>query len=435
MLFGDSTIETEEHAAEKAIRQFLIGIDTKFAAAKIKIWRQPQICGLLHNFPAISLDIKNLPDFSLITHQRWSRRLEMQQGFVVAPEQRALIDAVRAGLREDDLGFVHIRVIGEPGIGKTRLILEATRADDLSPLVLYADGATKVDSSVITALMRAEHATIVLVIDECGPEFRSEVTRIFGTRGPSLKIVSIYQDFEEGDRTSQYRLLEPPPLPDEEIQAILMSYEIDSADASRWATLCGGSPRVAHVIGQNLKEHPEDPLRTDGISRIWIRYLASDVDAKSEEYQRRHLVLATLALFKRFGWGESVREEAYAIYKLILVKIDNNLSKRQFGNVIDQMIARKVLQGDNFLYITPRALHIRLWLDWWKQYRHAISVNELVRAFPQRLRQWFAEMFQYAQNEHATQQVVAELLGPGGPYEGADWLKSDEGAHFFLVSP
>ena len=46
------------------------------------------------------------------------------------------------------------------------------------------------------------------------------------------------------------------------------------------------------------------------------------------------------------------------MYDLIVSQLDASISRAQFGAIIEQMAARKVLQGDNFLYITPRALHI-----------------------------------------------------------------------------
>ena len=170
MLFGNDGVDTEEEAAEGAIRAFLGTIDTKYANAQIKVWRQSRICGLLRAFPAVALQIKNLHGLRLLTHGQWDDRYDLRQDFVAAPDQQKVIDNLRAALRDDGHGSIHVRVIGEPGIGKTRLILETLRADDLKPLVLYADKGTNVDGSVIGAILNARHARIVLVVDECGPE-------------------------------------------------------------------------------------------------------------------------------------------------------------------------------------------------------------------------------------------------------------------------
>jgi hypothetical protein len=356
----------------------------------------------------------------------------MRQKFVTGPEQQKVIENLRAVIREDSAGSVHVRLIGEPGIGKTRLILETLRADDLRPLVLYADKATSIDSQVRNAIYKAEHARIILVVDECGPDARSDLVRNFSSRGATLKIVSIYQDRDEADSASVYRLLDVPSLPDSEIEEILKSYGVDPADAAGWAALCEGSPRVAHVIGQNLTYDPEDPLKSDGIAQIWVRYLASDVNRYSEEYRQRHLVLSSLALFKRFGWSPQVRASAHEVYDLIVSKLDTTISKAKFSTIIDQMLTRKVLQGDNFLYITPRALHIRLWIDWWEQYAASVDVMGLVPTLSPQMRTWFGEMIEYAAAAPVSKRLVAKLLGPDGPYATAEWLNTKDGGRFFF---
>ena len=128
MLFGSDGIDTEENEKEEEIKNFISKIDPKYRHAEIRVWRQSRICGLLRRFPAVSLKVKNLATFQLLTHDQWANRLEMRQEFIVAPDQRQVVNAVRAVLRDDSQGSIHIRVIGEPGIGKTRLILEALRA-------------------------------------------------------------------------------------------------------------------------------------------------------------------------------------------------------------------------------------------------------------------------------------------------------------------
>lgn len=268
-------------------------------------------------------------------------------------------------------------------------------------------------------------------MDECGPDARSELVRNFGSHGPTLKIVSIYQDRDETDGASEYRLFNVPSLPDAEVEVILKTYGVDPAATAGWAELCEGSPRVAHVIGQNLREHPDDPLKSDGTAQIWVRFLAADVGRDTEEYRRRHLVLSSLALFKRFGWGSQVRASAYEVYDLIVSQLDASISRAQFGAIIEQMAARKVLQGDNFLYITPRALHIKLWIDWWNQHGASIDMNELVPTLTPQLRQWFGEMIEYAEAAPVSKQLVARLLGPDGLYASADWLNTKEGGLFF----
>ncbi len=432
MLFGNDGVDTEGDATENAIRNFLGEIDPKYRDAKVKVWRQSRICGLLRQFPGVSLQIKNRADLGLVSHDQWTTRLDMRQAFVAAPDQQKVMDSLRAAIRDDSQGTIHIRLMGEPGVGKTRLILETLREKDLKPLVLYAEKGSDVNSSVMAAIRAANHARVVLVVDECSADVRSSLTRSFGGSGPSLTIVSIYQDEEDGDRSSEYRLFAVPVLPNEEIEAILKSYGVDPADAKSWAEMCDGSPRVAHVVGQNLHEHPEDPLRGDGISMIWARYLAGDVERTSDDYQRRHLVLSSMALFKRFGWSPAVSAGTYEVFEKIISKLNPGLAKAEFISIINQMVRRKILQGDHFLYITPRALHIRLWIDWWSEFGAAIKMIDLIPTLSEQMRQWFGEMIEYANATPVSKKLVADLLGPNGLYANAEWLKTKAGGRFFF---
>lgn len=433
MLFGNDGIDTEEDATEKAIQKFLSEINPAYKNAKIKVWRQSRICGILRPFPAICLQIKNLSSFPLLNHERWSERREMQPHYEQGSDQKVAIASLQSSLRDDSQGHIHIRLIGEPGIGKTRLILEALRSNDLAPLVLYAEKASQIDGQVVAALNASKHARIILVVDECDPEQRSSLIRTFGDRGAAIKVVSIYQDISDSDGAPEYRFQRVPPLPDVEIETILGTYGVDISERKSWAELCEGSPRVAHVIGQNLRDHPDEPLKSDGVSEIWVRFLAADVSPKSEDYRRRHLVLSSLALFKRFGWGPAVRDEgARQIYDLIVSELDKNISLAQYTDIISQMAGRKVLQGDNFLYITPKALHIKLWIDWWTRYGANINVNKLIPQLNTTNQEWFGEMLEYANATPISKSVVADLLGPEGLYKDAEWLKTKEGGRFFF---
>ena len=237
------------------------------------------------------MQIKDIFGLPVLSHEQWAQRPDMLLEFIAAPDQQEAIENLRIALRDDTLSSLHVRIVGEPGIGKTRLILETTRADDLRPLTIYVDKGTSVQAPLINALRRAKSARVILVVDECDPEARSQLVQSLSGLGPNLKIVSIYQDRDEADKASEYSLFQVPALPAAEIEAILKTYDLDGATVTRWAELCEGSPRVAHVIGQNLRDDPDDPLKSDGVARIWDRFLAGDIKSDTEQYRRRHLVL------------------------------------------------------------------------------------------------------------------------------------------------
>ena len=60
---------------------------------------------------------------------------------------------------------------------------------------------------------------------------------------------------------------------------------ISNHQADRWGELCSGSPRVAHVIGENLVNHPEDLLKPPGTVTVWERYVAAGDDQPAQKLQ------------------------------------------------------------------------------------------------------------------------------------------------------
>jgi hypothetical protein len=78
-----------------------------------------------------------------------------------------------------------------------------------------------------------------------------------------------------------------------------------------------------------------------------------------------------------------------------------------------------------------RALHIRLWVDWWNQYGASIKLNELIPKLTPQMRQWFGEMIEYAEAAPVSKRLVAKLLGQDGLYANVEWLNTREGGRFF----
>lgn len=150
------------------------------------------------------------------------------------------------------------------------------------------------------------------------------------------------------------------------------------------------------------------------------------------KHRERRLVLQHIALFKRFGYGRQIVDEAQAIAKII-EKVDPVLTWPKFQEIIRNLQARKILQGENTLYITPKALHIKLWIDWWNTYGEGFHFEEFSKNLLDSLHEWFFEMFKYASESKVASQIVKELLGEEGLFKNGEYLKKKVGARFFLA--
>ncbi len=400
---------------------------------KVEVWSQNNLIAFLESFPSLSLWVNGNDRGFFQTHQSWSEDATMRVSFVSGESQDDQILEIQEKLRQNN-DTIHARVLGEPGIGKTKLVLEATKDEDLAPLVIYCTASQFRDSILMNEILRDDNSfSAILIIDECNPDSRSYIWNKLRYRGSRIKLITIYNDYEEKSGGIDY--YDVPPLDNERICGIVQDYiSMSDTEANRWAELCSGSPRVAHVIGGNLVNHPEDLLKPPGTVDIWERYIVAGDDPNSEQVKQRRLVLQYLALFKRFGYERSVASEAEAIAQKIKTA-DDQITWDKFQSIIHHLRERKILQGEYTLYITPKALHIKLWTQWWEIRRSTFRLEDFTQGLEQEqeLIEYFYEMFVYAAESEAALRVVKELLGPNGPFTDNEYLKTRLGSRFFLA--
>ena len=430
VLTGIDLVESQRLSAIKNIKECLKKCD--YPEAEVEVWSQNNLIGVLKFFPSSALKVTGNDAADFQTHDSWSKDGEMEVQFVPGESQSKLITNIQNELRRDD-DTVHVRVLGEPGIGKTKLVLEATRTSDLKSLVIYCTASQFRDSYLMNQILRDDNNfSAVLVIDECDADSRYYIWDKLRHRGSRIKLITIYNDHDPiSDRgISEFKI---SSLDDDQIRTIIQGYNVSTEQANRYLEFSGGSPRMAHHVGRILESYPGDPSRllTDDYlyKSFYIDFRREDPD--SQEIEQRELVLQYIALFKKFGFERSVVTEAQAISKK--VEADNPLiTWSKFQKTVDNL-KRKILQGEFSLYLTPKGLHIKLWTEWWRIHGNSFDLEEFTQDLPPKLIEWFYEMFVYSAESEATSQIVKDLLGLNGPFQNDEYLKTKLGGGFFLA--
>ncbi len=427
--FGTDPVATEHAAALEHLVDYFT--QCGYPDPHVLVWGQSHLIGILARFVGPSLRVNGASKASFLIHSEWGTRAEMMRPFVAGDEQSRLIDGLRSQLRGND-DAVHVHVRGEAGIGKTRLVLEATAADDLRPLVVYCNGPKHLlEGELLNELLRDGSSLVaIVVVDECDRDSQYRIWDRLKPQGSRIKVVTIYNDVDQPSGTTVTQ--DVTPLAPEQVSDIIQGYGIPKEDARRWAEFCDGSPRVAHVIGQNLTMNPDDVLRSPDTVNVWDRYLTGGDDPKSDDVRQRKIVLEHIALFRRFGYTGSVAAEGKAIAELIHTS-HPEITPARFHEIVKLLRDRKILQGENTLYLTPRLLHIKLWTDWWDARAAGFDIKTFQEHLPATLLDWFYEMFRYARESKAALRVSHALLGEGGPLAGIDFLASRRTSRFFLA--
>jgi hypothetical protein len=358
--------------------------------------------------------------------EEWQRDAHMSNTFEPSPEQSQMIAQIRAGLQSETK---HIRVLGEPGIGKTRIVLESVKDENIAPYVLYIQhGSQFGQTKLFRQLLKSGYdRPLVLVIDELPESELSDIWRHLKPRCGSLKVVSLDHGRDETHDEEIVRLY-APLLPDETIKKILSSQVGESRELDRWVAICEGSPRVALAVADNLRANPGDILKPPSTIPIWDRFLhgygrRDEVSARQVDCVAQHL-----ALFSRFGYEAPVGDEAAYIAELIH-KVDPTIGWARFQEIVQSLRVRRVLQGSRTLFFVPKALHIYLWKQFWVRYGHGFDFTQTLKEMPESLHVWFLNMFKFA-GDTATNHIVEDILMPNGIFSQRALIISEKGAQF-----
>ena len=423
---GHDLTPEQRNDAKKHIVQVLSDVGHAGYDHLIEVLGASQVAEFVERYPSITSSLTLTPIEDALAVDEWRRTAHMSNLFVPSNEQTDAIEKIRTALRGD---AKHVRLLGEPGLGKSRLALETVRNADIAPTVLYIEHGSRFgQTKLFRYLLRSPcDKPMVLVIDELPEPEMMELWAHLKTRCGSLKLITLDHGRDETHDHEIQRLM-APRLPDETIKGIIARHVGDSHELNRWVQICDGSPRVAQAVAENLRANPGDLLRPPSTVPLWERFLHGYGRRNEQQARQIDCVARHLALFSRFGYEYPVSSEAQYIADLI-GKADPTIGWARFQEIVRELRARRVLQGSRTLFFVPRALHIYLWKQYWESYGRGFDFPSVFASMPESLHVWFMSMFKFA-DETATNGVVGEILRHDGIFADKAILKSEKGSRF-----
>jgi hypothetical protein len=409
-------------------RQHIVGVFAVagHATAAVDVLGAGQLVPFIERYPGIAASFQPQPIEWALTIPEWSANAHMSNTLEHSDEQQEVISRIRSELAGD---AKHIRITGEPGLGKSRLVLEALRDPAIVGTVLYVEkGAVFGQSPLLRHLIKNQPTyPLVLVIDDLQETELTSIWAHLKARCGALRLITLDHGIDVQWDPDILRI-QAPRLSDDVIRSILVRHVGESNELSRWIELCGGSPRVAQAVGENLKANPGDLLRPPATVPIWDRFLHGHDSRDDASSRQVDCVARHLALFARFGYESPVTEEARHISALVS-KADPSITWARFQEIVNTLRGRRVLQGTRTLFFVPRALHVHLWKQYWQAYGRDVDVVGVITDMPESLHSWFMGMFKYA-GDGTTLPVVRSLLRIDGIFANKEVLTSAKGSRF-----
>jgi hypothetical protein len=170
--FGTDLTDDRQRKARELLESYFK--ECGYREFQVEVWSLNNLISFLRPFPSLSLRVNGNHKGLFETHAMWASHADMEAPFFADEAHQHIISRLQAALSCHENTPVHIHIWGEPGIGKTRLVLEATDNDDLRPYVIYCSADSLTNSELMSLLQQGTcHA--LLVLDGCDPQSRKEI--------------------------------------------------------------------------------------------------------------------------------------------------------------------------------------------------------------------------------------------------------------------
>lgn len=441
VLFGSDLVGSADDHGASQISKFMAAIDPTFANIVVRIIRANQLCNSIKVLaPGIAMRLNRVQGyddafFHDLSFMADSCDLEID----IYQQTEALRKAAeQITLAANSInGFQHVRVLGDAGAGKTHLLYRALSASQLSGCVLYCrDPERALSSGQLIALKQmAPKTTIILVADECDLETADELTALFRRLATKMLLVTADNAAEPTSAHANTQIIDVPRLEQPVVADIFKGYGIPLDSANWLASLCEGSPRAAHRLGQYIQANPDQQpsQQLAHLDRLWDRIVCEPHNIDSAEGQDRLAVIRTLALFRQVAWETADGPTVQAAVLAALKHLDQTFSQIRLSRSVSELRRRRVLQGPRTLLISPKLLHVAMWKSWFEQYAYMVDVLQLRDGLETRMQQHFDAMLMFAQESKAATMWADKLMGEGGMFASLASYNSASGASLFFA--
>jgi hypothetical protein len=280
---------------EQALLDQLIDIGQE---ARIQVYDANDLARWASKYPSLAIcHLLGGLQANLLDYDRWSESIQHQYSWVPTEGRDQVIAELQDIIKASDR--LDVRVVGNSGIGKTRLVMEMLRDDLLKPLVVYVGSDDQFTINLLYQLTVEERVAII-VVDNCSGEKHKLILEHIPHHS-TLNLVTLGEKDGFPLRTP---VKEIGALSSENIGSFLKSNYSELQDELRdyIAYQSGGNIGFAIIIAERIKY--EGQSSAAGLHRLEDhKGLVKDIVAEAGPF----FVSTVLALLKRVGWDRELR--------------------------------------------------------------------------------------------------------------------------------
>jgi len=390
--------ERRQLVAAKAVELKLLEQDDP---SRIRVYDANRLAAWASTFPALAVSrLSGGPGSDAVDFETWAAGQWHTTQWVPDERRQELVELIRQQLANPDV--TELRVQGDSGNGKSRLVLEALRTGDFSPLVAYVSDERAVAGELLNHLL-TEGRSAILVVDECPAERHVKLAERIPP-DPALRLITIG---EGGPAASRVPVLGldglSPEFYDEFLKVNYTSLPPEHrrfvADHSR------GNPRWMMVLAERVK-HLDKGRAAELIGRNDIEAFVTELLSEGRDF----FCSAVLALLDRVGWDGELRYQAELLASFAGVEM-SDLESAELSLSGRGLMTR---QG-RYRVVTPHPLAVFLASEAWSRFADRLTTELLPKLDEAMALAFFRRTADLGDAEPARTELQ-RLLSPDGAF-------------------
>ncbi|WP_123784098.1 hypothetical protein [Corallococcus macrosporus] len=320
----------------------------------IHVLTSESLSNWLDQHPAIAGTLLGLKGFWTLPN--WKVDIRHPAGWFPSESQQAAVAQLQEALGSSS-ETVHIHIYGRPGVGKTRLALEACSSASWSNKVLYVPEPSQAHVLELIERVAASHAYLTLVVDEAPPNHLSTWGAAAHRANGRIRLLTIGHT-RSLDATHLTEIELKPLDRDAMLKAVREWHpEMPYEQHDFIAAFSDGYIKLARLAGVALTNSPGMNVR----ELLRDHQIKSLMDALLGPMQGRRS-LHVVAVLTSVGWDGPRAEEGKVIAERFgLNWNDVRISVREF----DERMGIAPRAGD-LRYISPAPLGVYLAIEAWE---------------------------------------------------------------------
>ncbi len=352
---------------------------------------------LLQKHPTVA-QVHGGPPILALTLNDWARSLRLLDFPLQNDEARSpLMERIAAFCVSTDGRHTHLRVFGDSGVGKSRLVYEALSRAGLAAQAAVALSPPDLNLDSLRALVKSQTSRAIVVCDDCDDASAVTLEQTISAAGGRLRLITI------GDRPRRSSLpgpteIEVMPLASTAVANLVQQVVgLQQEDAELVARMSEGYPKLAVELAHAI---PDGGERSTVITLLRSRRVERLLDKMLPDEETRRM-LGHLAIVERIGFTEAFAGDTDELCKTF------HLDPYAFRRVVEIETGRFVAEVGRVRRITPRALAASLLINLINQDVAGYAAN--IVALPDRLFDAFREQVQLLGGDPGVDALIREI--------------------------